>query len=143
MTYLQWVLPRRDRGRRQFSQPGRRARGGRHQAAGTSYTTFTLDHPGYGNAVRSAVTAGGTRSPWSARASFRATALPEWWPLCQSGQEINELAPLRRGEGSEHGLLDLLENGVEPEQCVGALGSEGDDVAAFVAGVDLPVDEAT
>jgi hypothetical protein len=74
------------------------------EVVGTSDTTFTLDHPGYGSAVRSAVTAGGTitgvdesikvtvhtlsaqgpvgayccraaggtRSPWSARVSFRA-----------------------------------------------------------------------
>ena len=30
------------------------------EVVGTSDTTFTLDHPGYGSAVRSAVTAGGT-----------------------------------------------------------------------------------
>jgi hypothetical protein len=39
---------------------------------GTSNTTFALDHPGYGSAVRSAVTVGGTRSPWSVRVGFRA-----------------------------------------------------------------------
>ena len=49
-------------------------------------------------------------------------ALSEW-ALCQSGQETYELTPLRRGEGSKHGLLDLFENGVESEQCVGALES--------------------
>jgi hypothetical protein len=69
-------------------------------------------------------------------------ALPEWWPLCQPGQETDELTPLRRGEGSKHGLLDLFENGVELEQRVGALGSERDDVATLVAGVDLPLDVA-
>ena len=74
------------------------------EVVGTSDTTFTLDRPGYGSTVRSAVTAGGTitgvdesirvtvhtlpaqgpvgtyccraaggtRSPWSARVSFRA-----------------------------------------------------------------------
>ena len=54
--------------------------------------------------------------------ALAAAALPEW-ALCQSGQETYELTPLRRGEGSKHGLLDLFENGVEPEQCVRALGS--------------------
>ena len=42
------------------------------------------------------------------------TALSEW-SLRQSGQEADELTPLRRGKGSKHGLLDLFENGVEPE----------------------------
>jgi hypothetical protein len=107
------------------------------------------DRPGWSPCV-SVLTAwppgrAGTRgtSTWAVMPLTAAiAALPEWWPLCQPGQETDELTPLRRGEGSKHGLLDLFENGVEPEQRVGALGSERDDVATLVAGVDLPVDEA-
>ena len=77
--------------------------------------------------------------PWR-----RSRPTPMWlWSLRDSCQEIDELTPLCRAQGSEHRVLDPVENRVKPVQRIGPVGGERDDVPAFVVGVDLPLDEAT